>query len=222
MCFPSPLAPSPPKKPSTLRKNHLCLFVLVILRETGPSYSIYMADQYWSMNGRQAAFLILCSPRLWIYDTTASIFKMGLGGKCALVCVTLSHVIITLGALYLIKKGCVLCRCWQELGRKCCVHRVKRECPASFHLQSELPKNETQEYCRCNLIFPQRFLVHWYRKLELLSNDLLFLRVGMAIKVLVFWLLHLFVKKLEWVEGKSRKGKTIGLNFSEHICVDKR
>lgn len=96
---------------------------------------------------------------------------------------------------------------------------VQREHPASFHLQNELPEDETQGCCRCNLIFPQTFLVHWYRKLELLSTDSLFLCVGMAAKVLVFWILDLFVKKHKRVERKRRKGKTVALNFSDTFVL---
>lgn len=138
-CVSLPPLPSSPRKNPNLKKESFVFACVGNSKGNKSLYSICTADQCWSMNGRQAAFMILCSPRLWIYNKTASIFKRGLGGNCALFCVTLSHVIITLRVLYLIKKGCVLCWCWQELCRKCCVHAVKRECSASFHLQNELP-----------------------------------------------------------------------------------
>lgn len=65
------------------------------------------------------------------------------------------------------------------------------------------------------LVFLQSFLVQSCRKLELLPSDSQFLRIDMVIKVLFFCVMVLIIKKLKWLEGKSRKGKTIALKFFE-------
>lgn len=123
-----------------------------------------------------------------------------------MVCVTLSQVIITLRVSHPIKEGCVLCRCGQEpCGNRCARGEGGASCP--LPLRTELPKNEPPEYCRCHFLFPQRLQVPRYRTLELLSNASPFPRVGVAIKVLVFQILDLFVKKLKWVGGKAGKEK---------------
>lgn len=65
------------------------------------------------------------------------------------------------------------------------------------------------------LVFLQSFLVQSCRKLELLPSDSQFLRIDMVIKVLFFCVMVLIIKKLKWLEGKGRKGKTIALKFFE-------
>lgn len=104
------------------------------------------------------------------------------------------------------KRGCVLCRCWQELCRKRCAHTVKREHPAGFHLHNELLKSETREYGRCDLILTQRFLGRWYRKLERLPDDSLFACVGMAMGVFSDYWICLLRNSNGWRE-KAGKGK---------------
>lgn len=65
------------------------------------------------------------------------------------------------------------------------------------------------------LVFLQSFLVQSCRKLELLPSDSQFLRIDMVIKVLFSCVMVLIIKKLKWLEGKGRKGKTIALKFFE-------
>lgn len=120
--------PLPPKAP-TLRRNHL----FVCVGNTEGNQSLLGRGRGWPVrirDGQARPFVALCSPTLWIYHTTASVFQMGLGGGCALVCVTLSQVIITLRVSHPVKEGCVLCRCGQEpCGNRCARGEGGASCP---------------------------------------------------------------------------------------------